>query len=299
MQQPSHPFSPVIRSEKRFALCLTLLFCAAACAAVATHEPWRDEIQKWLIARDSTSPIDLFRNIRYEGHPGLWYFCLWIASRFTHSPAAMQITHLAISTAAVYLMARHSPFSRIQRGLFAFGFFPFYEYTVLSRNYGIGMLLLFAFCCLFPKRNERFLGTAVVLFLLANTNVYMLIVASLLAAVLAIDFLLSRRAPPAWKTAVGFTVIGTGMLLSILEMIPPLDGGFARLWKFSLDIRGLERTINTVVRGYFPLLQIRSDFYVSPLFFEKFRLFLKFEFVCSLAVIAGAALVFLRRPAAL
>ena len=39
---------------------------------LAGHELWRDEANVWLIARD-LSPIQLFREIRYQGHPCLWY----------------------------------------------------------------------------------------------------------------------------------------------------------------------------------------------------------------------------------
>jgi hypothetical protein len=43
---------------------------------------WLDELQAWLIARDSSSVIDLFKNLKYEGHPGLWHICLYLISRF-------------------------------------------------------------------------------------------------------------------------------------------------------------------------------------------------------------------------
>ena len=37
------------------------------------HEPWADEAQAWLIARDCSGVELLFQRLRYEGHPGLWY----------------------------------------------------------------------------------------------------------------------------------------------------------------------------------------------------------------------------------
>ena len=36
------------------------------------HELWRDEANVWLMARE-LSPLQLFREIKYQGHPCLWY----------------------------------------------------------------------------------------------------------------------------------------------------------------------------------------------------------------------------------
>ena len=37
------------------------------------HELWRDEANVWLLARE-LSPFELLREIKYQGHPCLWYF---------------------------------------------------------------------------------------------------------------------------------------------------------------------------------------------------------------------------------
>ena len=55
-----------------------ILFCAFAGylafngLLLARHEPWRDEANVWLMARE-LSPAGLFAEIRYQGHPCLWY----------------------------------------------------------------------------------------------------------------------------------------------------------------------------------------------------------------------------------
>jgi hypothetical protein len=266
---------------------------------------WRDEVQAWLIARDSTSLPELFRTLRYDGHPGLWYLCLWLITKVTHAISAMQAFHLAIATATVYLFARCAPFTRIQKALFAFGYFPAFEYSVLCRNYAPGILLLFIFCRLAQERNGKFLWISLVLFLMANTNVYMAILSIVIAAVLGADFLLRRRTPGAvktpagWKMTLGFAVIATGIFLSILQLTPPDDAGFARVWKWTPDLRGLEQTLNTVMRAAIPIPQINREFWVSPLLLEKYPMFLKFEAVFSLAVVACVSLAFLRKPSVL
>ena len=39
-------------SERRFALLVTLAFACALAVSMWRHEPWRDEMLKWLVARD-------------------------------------------------------------------------------------------------------------------------------------------------------------------------------------------------------------------------------------------------------
>ena len=50
-----------------------LVYIALLSVIILHHEPWADEAQAWILARDC-SPINLiFKNLRYEGHPPLWY----------------------------------------------------------------------------------------------------------------------------------------------------------------------------------------------------------------------------------
>ena len=153
-----------------------VLFILLGIIGIINHEMWRDELQAWLIAKNSGSLINLFQNFRYEGHPGLWFMILYYISRFTHNPVSMQFAHLLIASAAVFLFLKYSPFSKLQKLLFIFGYFPFYEYSIISRNYSLGMLFIFLFCTLYCTK-KNFLLLAGVIFLLAQTNIFGLIIA--------------------------------------------------------------------------------------------------------------------------
>ena len=48
------------KKDKHYALGLTFLFLAVGAFTASHHEMWRDEIQAWLLARDSTSVFNLF-----------------------------------------------------------------------------------------------------------------------------------------------------------------------------------------------------------------------------------------------
>ena len=133
----------------------------------ARHEMFRDEVQAFLIARDSHSIGELFRNLRYEGHPALWHLLLYIPAHLSWNPASMQAINyfLAVAEAWLILSARRLHWS--VRGLAAFSFFVFYGYGAVARNYMLAMLLLTAAArCLMGERQHRkwailFLGLAI------------------------------------------------------------------------------------------------------------------------------------------
>jgi len=62
---------------------------------------------------------------------------------------------IAACAGAALLLLRRGPFPTWQKALFLAGAYPFYEYAVICRPFGIGMLLLFAVAALFPRRFTR------------------------------------------------------------------------------------------------------------------------------------------------
>lgn len=200
---------------------VTLAYALLIAAALTQHEMWRDEIEAWLYTRDSGSVADLFRNLQNEGHPPLWYLLLLPVTRLSSSPEAMQVLHLLLAVATVYLVARYAPFTRLQVLLFPLGFYIGWQYAVVSRNYALSVLLLVGFCALYPKRYEYFPLVGLLLFLAAHTHLLALILVMAIGVGLAMDAwgqggeTLRRPA-----VLVGFGLIVLGVVTSVLQVIP-------------------------------------------------------------------------------
>lgn len=154
------------------------LFVALALFGVSVHEMWRDELEIWLVARDSGSILDLMHNLKTQGHPALWYLLVYLVTRVTENPFAMQLLSVAIGTATAWVVLRHAPFDTFQRWMFVFGYYLLYEYTVISRHYGLALLLVCLFCARFVRiRSLDRVGT-LLLVLLANTTIQGAIIAA-------------------------------------------------------------------------------------------------------------------------
>lgn len=155
-----------------------LLYGLLAVYAVMHHEPWGDEIHSWNIAKGSASYFDVIQNSRYEGHPPTWYSIMWIVSKFTHHFMGVQVVHLVIASLTVFLILFHAPLPLVARLLIPFGYYFAFEFSILTRNYAIGVLA--AFCiCLIMRRTFRYKMVVyyVLLLLLSNGHLFGLILA--------------------------------------------------------------------------------------------------------------------------
>lgn len=172
---------------------LILAFILLGVVGILHHELWRDETQSWLLARDSASPLDLLRNSKFEGHPLLWHYCLFVLSRFSRSLLMMQGFNLLLAVGSVMLIVKKSPFTLLQRGLIAFGYFSLYEYSMIARSYGLSVFLAFLFCALYCRGRPAFWGLTVALALLANTSILGLVISLALAIALYYRLTLSPQ----------------------------------------------------------------------------------------------------------
>lgn len=262
---------------------------------VLRHELWQDEWQAWLLARDSASLTELLRNLRYEGHPALWHLGLFTLSRFTGNPLAMQLLHLLLASATVFIFLRCAPFAPGQTILFAFGYFPFFEFCAISRNYAAGVLLIFLFCAVFPRRGRgRLLALSAILFLLAQTSVYGLFLAGALGVLLVAagrmdgDTLPAPLRPEIW---VGAALLAGGFLLSILQLVPPPDSGFAAGWKLEADPPHLLQTVGTIFNSYLPFPAMQYHFWGTNILLNPYL-----KFCLALLLLAYPVILFRRQP---
>jgi hypothetical protein len=293
--------------ERRLPPLLTAAFVLAAGFALVVHEPWRDEMQAWLLARDSRTPLELIRNLAYEGHPGLWHLLLMPIARLSASPLGMQIASLVMGAATVWVVAALSPFTSTQKVLFAFGYFPLYEYTALSRSYGLGLLLLFLACALFRVRFRHPAALATTLFLACHTSVHAMVVAAGVGVAFAVDLLSGGarrlgdgRARPSLlrrgaivAIVVALVVIGAASVY--WHLAPVAYGWFPQVRWDGVRARMILRM---VIRPFLPLTIPGPDYWDSPLIDHVARPPYRWKLLTGGGLLATTTLLLVRRPRA-
>lgn len=112
----------------------------------------------------------LVHYVHYEGHPLLWYLVLWGPARFTANPVALKVVAGVVTSAIYLVIGVWSPFSRLEKALLFLGYFISFEYTVLSRMYGLCLLAMLVYVHRRSVHPSRYVGNAVWLGILANTD---------------------------------------------------------------------------------------------------------------------------------
>lgn len=123
-----------------------VLYIAIIAIVMCFHEPWFDEAQSWLIARDS--PIASIFSVRthYEGHPPFWNLLLAIAAKngVPYEFGIKGIQLVCASLLGAWLIFK-SPFkhaSSLATFLIPFTYFVCFQYGVTSRPYALLCLSL-------------------------------------------------------------------------------------------------------------------------------------------------------------
>ena len=153
-----------------YEILLPFVFIVIGLFAALNHSLWRDEMQGWLVAWQSDNLIDLWKNNAPSGHPVLWSLLIYFSKNITGTPLSMQLMHWLLGCVAILIFWRFSPFNLTTKTLFTFGYFPFWEYYVISRHYVISELILFFFCAIYHYRRKTYIPFALCIGLLANTQ---------------------------------------------------------------------------------------------------------------------------------
>ena len=199
---------------------------AALLSAVCihAHAMWFDELQAWNIARASHSLGDLFSHLRYEGHPPLWYLPLYAITRFTGDPRAMQVLAWLLVVVVDALVLFRSPFPVPARIALVASYFFAFEYSVMARSYGLGVLLLVAALVALGRVRPRWTAATIALALLAWTSLAGAVLAASLALVLAGRWWRARSDGTATRGGITCALVTAGSaIFAALMCIPPSD----------------------------------------------------------------------------
>jgi hypothetical protein len=235
------------------AFLISFVFLIIELIIIQFHEVWRDEIETWAIAMNSHSIGELFYNSRYEGHPKLWFLLVYALQRFTHVIFGMQVMHLCIASLTVFVFSYFSPFNFLKNILFCFGYFFAYEYSIISRNYGIEMLFLFLITGLFLRYKEKhLLVISVLFFLMLQTNVYGVIVGIVFYCYVILS-LYEDKSLKTGSAILSAIIFLSALVITVISMIPPPDSGVVLGWNTTFNSHHLYETLSTITRSYYPV----------------------------------------------
>ncbi len=190
------------------------------------HVFWRDEVRALSIALHGDTVWEMLRGLHGEGHPAIWYLLLRGAHALLPTPAVLPLVAVTVALAAALLLAWRSPFSGLVVAALLLGRLGLYEYSVMARNYGISMLLMFVFAALYPRHRDRGIVLGLVLLALANCNVHSALLAGAFVLFWLLDILLDRsanRSVALRNLALNGLIASAGVVLCAITIYPPFN----------------------------------------------------------------------------
>lgn len=191
-----------------FYVCVNLLL-------IYFHEPWRDEAQTWLIARD----VPFWKipgYMSYEGHPCLWHLIIAPFAKLNMPYFTQNIISLIIMTVAVVVLLFYSKIPLFLETILIFSPVCTYYYPVIARSYCLIPLCLFASAFFFKNRKEHPIRYTLAIAFLIQTHVIMIFAAFLMCVCflteVVIDYMHNQK-----KT--DFLKNGMALLLPLISVI--------------------------------------------------------------------------------
>jgi branched-subunit amino acid transport protein len=211
-------------------LCSAIVYTLVIVAAVLHHEPWADEAQAWLLARDASLGDLWLRLMHYEGSPGLWQTLLHGLVAIGLPYRAYNFVSALFGLAAVWMLIRYAPLPLPARVLLPFTYYFCYQYSVIARSYALFAPLLFATALLFRKAAQKPFLFTMLLCLIAGISVHGVVISGGIWLIAYVPYLFRWRDVPGHQQrrllAAGL-FYGLVVLVFILCAWPAKDVAFA------------------------------------------------------------------------
>lgn len=178
----------------RWRIIIFALYLTVTALLMVFHEPWFDEAQSWLIARDASFHDILLVRPHYEGHPPLWWLMLSIPAKLG-VPYEIGLKSVQFVCAAImsWLLIFRSPLPPLAVGLLPFTYFMCFQYGVTSRPYALMCAAIFLTADCWKSRDEKPWRLTLSLILLCCTSSYGIALACAMALVWVVRVLRESR----------------------------------------------------------------------------------------------------------
>lgn len=158
-----------IFNKKNLCWFIFILYSILNLILMLKHEPWRDEIHAWLMAKELSIP-ELIVASRFDGHPILWHLLLMPFAKLGFPVITLNIIGYIIVLISAWIFLFKTNLSLFFKTIVVFTV-PFtYVFSAISRNYCLIILLLMAIVVLYDKKKDKPILYSFIITLLVHTH---------------------------------------------------------------------------------------------------------------------------------
>jgi hypothetical protein len=276
------------------ALLVLIAYGLVSAVGLHYHELFLDEAHHFLVSRDSSSLAEFYYNLRYDGHPRLWGALLYLITHFiTTDPAGMQVLQWLFAMAGAYVLLRYGPFTLWMKVMILAGYYFLFEYNILSRNYAIGIWMLWMCCHLMRDANRNRWWIGVLILLMCNAHLFFTF-----ASIAIVLYLLVERR----RLAVIGGFFAVGLMMAVIQaQTPSVDNVnmtpvHPAEW---LSGKNLSFAAGALVQGWLPVPQVNGGRFWNTGWLNGGHLGWVVPWVLFLALLGFPAVVLRRKPPAM
>lgn len=233
-------------------ICVFLIYLAVNGILLVLHEPWRDEANVWLMARE-LSPFELLRVIKYQGHPCLWYFLVMPFAKIGFPFRVIGIISYCIMAVTAGVLLLKAPIHIITKAFCLFSPIFTYFYSDIARNYCLIALLLMVLAWQYTERNTHVIRYGLLLGFLVQADTIAIPIAGLITAMWMTENLWQcirlKSSQPMKKVLTGVLLPAVSLLFWVLQFYQVSDST-----QFQMRKLGLRETIQEIRNFSFGIL---------------------------------------------
>ncbi len=205
---------------KKINILIIIVFLAISLLIGYNHEPWVDEAQSWLIARDASVYEIVWDIARYEGTFPLWHLTLKFFMSLGLTYEYLYIVPIIISLIGLIVFLTKVDAPRYVKILLPFTFYVWYQYTIVARSYCYLFLAFSLMLITYKTRLEKPLRYILSLVFLSLISMHGVVIACVFVLMLFIELMTPGTIR---KNIKYFIVFGISLILEAIILCPRND----------------------------------------------------------------------------
>lgn len=197
-----------------------IIFIFLAILIGCKHEPWVDEAQSWIIARDASVQEIVWDISRYEGTFPLWFLTLKLFISLGLDYEYLYIVPIIISAIGLIIFLKKVEAPKYVKVLLPFTYYVFYQYTIIARSYCYLFLAFSMLAITYKNRKEKTFSYILSLIFMSFISMHGMIIACGLGLTYFIELVREKKVK---KYIWSFVFWGIVTIIECIILFPRSD----------------------------------------------------------------------------
>lgn len=240
---------------KKINIVVFIVFAFIAFVGGLNHEPWADEAQSWIIARDANVEQIIWDISRYEGTFPLWFLTIKLFINFGLQYEYFFLIPIIISCIGLLVFLKRVEAPKFVKVLLPFTYYVLYQFTMVARSYSYLFLALSIWASLYKDRMNKRVKYALSLLFISMISMHGMVISGVLGIIFIIELLKTKEYK---RVILPSIILVFTWIVECIILFPRAD-----LYMNVAMIHSLKTVLNTVLSTVFTGTNIIEKIYIA------------------------------------